>query len=68
MVKNLSIKSFITYTFVAIGTFILALSMFVYMGLTQIERDVDFIVENNVDMLTKVSELRHDTLSYRRFA
>ncbi|PCH59424.1 MAG: methyl-accepting chemotaxis protein [Gammaproteobacteria bacterium] len=68
MVKNLSIKSFITYTFVAVGSFILALSMFVYISLIKIEGDVDFLVENNVDMLTKVSELRHDTLSYRRFA
>ncbi len=68
MLKNLSIKKFIIYSFAAVGTLILALSAFVYMSLSQIEKHVDFIVENNVDMLTKVSELRHDTLSYRRFA
>lgn len=68
MLKNLSIKKFITYSFAAVGTLILALSVYVYVSVSQVEANVDHIVEKNVDLLTKVSELRHYTLSYRRFA
>lgn len=68
MLKNLSIEKFIIFSFATVGMVILALGMFVYTSLSKVESDVDFIVEKNVDMLTKVSELRHHTLSYRRFA
>ncbi|MBN4050551.1 MCP four helix bundle domain-containing protein [Gammaproteobacteria bacterium AH-315-M22] len=68
MFKNLSIKKFIIYSFSAMSTLILLLSAFVYVELARIGDDVDYIVEHNVNILTKVSELSHHTLSYRRFA
>lgn len=68
MLRNLSIKSFITYSFGAVVTLIVILSTLVYTSLIKIEEDVRLIVDKNVGMLTKVSELRHHTLSYRRFA
>ncbi|MBL1433473.1 MAG: methyl-accepting chemotaxis protein, partial [Gammaproteobacteria bacterium] len=67
MLKNLSIKKFITFSFATVGTLILALSIYVYTSLSTVEKDFDLLVDN-VGLLTKVSELRHYTLSYRRFA
>lgn len=68
MLKNLSIKKFITYSFASVGTLILALSIYVYASLGTVEEDFDLLVDKNVGLLTMVSELRHYTLSYRRFA
>ncbi len=68
MLKNLSIKNFIVLSFSTVAALVIALSVYVYVSLTQVESDVDHIVEKNVDLLTKVSELRHYTLTYRRFA
>lgn len=67
MLKNLSIKKFITYSFATVGTLIAALSIYVYSSLMTVEEDFDLLVDN-VGLLTQVSELRHYTLSYRRFA
>jgi len=68
MFTNLSIKKFISFSFGTVVVLIVMLSIFIYTSLISIEKDVDLIVDENIGLLTKVSELRHHTLSYRRFA
>ncbi len=65
---SLSIKNFIIVTFSVVILLSVAISIYVLNSLNLIKKDVEVIVGNNVTLLKEVSDLRHYTLSYRRFA
>ncbi|MDP5293409.1 methyl-accepting chemotaxis protein [Oceanimonas sp. CHS3-5] len=68
MFTRLSIKTLLTASFGAMLLAVLAFSLYIYLSMQGIQRQMDGIVERNISLLQTISNLRYSTVTYRRFA
>ncbi|ATG75718.1 methyl-accepting chemotaxis protein [Zobellella denitrificans] len=68
MLNRLSIKVLLTASFAAMLLAVLAFSLYVYLSVQGIKRQMESIVERNISLLQTISNLRYSTVTYRRFA
>lgn len=68
MLARLSIQTLLTASFGAMLLAVLAFSLYIYLSMQGIQRQMESIVERNISLLQTISNLRYSTVTYRRFA
>ncbi len=68
MLQRFSIKSSLVFTFATLLLAMLAAGIYAASAISAIKREFTHVVDENVNLLSTISDLRYYTVTYRRFA